>query len=297
MIRVKLFGPTSVEVDGQWLAPGALRGRPRQILEILAVGAGAPVAKDRLADLVWDGEPPASHHGTLESYVCNLRHCLGVRSGRGSVLATSAGGYQLAGPSVSVDLTEARAHLDAATGHADVAVDRALDAVRLTTGDLLESEPYAAWAERTREVFAREAVATYVRAAGLANATRRFGDATRLAVEAVRLDRLCELAWQQLIRSYWLAGRHGEALRAYADLRQVVLDELGDEPGPETRELYFAVLRDSSDERDRRRLAGPELETLLVLLRQSLASTPGAVLPALDSALSAAAVRVIALQP
>ncbi|QSR25751.1 hypothetical protein CFH99_08965 [Nocardioides aromaticivorans] len=294
MIRVRLFGPTSVEVDGE--PTGALRGRPRQILEILASAAGAPVAKERLSDLVWNGDPPASHLGTLESYICNLRHCLGVRSGRGSVLATAAGGYQLAGPSLRVDLTEVREHIEASMGPADIAVDRALAAVRLTTGDLLESEPYAGWAERMREVFAREAVTAYVRTAGLANATRRFDCASVLAREAVRLDRLCEVAWQQLVRSYWLAGRHGEALRAYADLRALMLEELGDEPGPESRDLYLAVLQDSSDQGDRRRLAGRELQTLLVLLRQSLAATPGAVLPALDSALSAAAVRVIATQ-
>ena len=294
MIHVKLFGPTSVEVDGQWLPPGALRGRPRQILEILAAANGAPVAKDRLSDLVWDGNPPASYQGTLESYVCNLRHSLGVKSGRASVLATSAAGYQLSGPTVSIDLADAHAHLTAASGSADVAVDHALAAMRLASGELLESEPYAAWADRSRDVFTRAAVTAYVRAAGLANGTRRFDDATRLAQEAVRLDRLCELAWQQLIRAYWLSGRHGEALRAYADLRQVMVDELGDEPGPESRELYFAVLQDSSDDRDRRRFAGRELQTLLVLLRQSLASTPGAVLPARDSALSAAAAKVIA---
>jgi DNA-binding SARP family transcriptional activator len=295
MIRVSLFGPTSVEVDDTVTA--TLRGRPRQILEILATAGGAPVAKDRLSDLVWDGDPPASHQGTLESYICNLRHCLGVGSGRESVLATSAGGYRLAGPSLRVDLAEVRRHVAASAGPVDVAVDEALEAVRLTTGDLLQSEPYAAWAERTREVFAREAVAAYVRAAGFANATRRHDAATRLAREAVRLDKLCEAAWQQLVRSYWLAGRHGEALRTYAELRAVMLEELGDEPGPDSRDLYLAVLQDSSDEHDRRRFAGRELQTLLVLLRQSLASTPGAVLPALDSALSAAAVRVISAQP
>ena len=296
MINVRLFGATSVEVDGRWLPPGALRGRPRQILEILAAADGAPVAKDRLSDLVWDGAPPTSYQGTLESYVCNLRHSLGVKSGRASVLATSAAGYVLSGPEVSVDLSEAHQHL-AATGSADAVVDHALAAVRLASGDLLESEPYAAWADRARDVFSRAAVTAYVRAAGLATATRRFDDAALLAHEAVRLDRLCELAWQQLVRAYWLAGRHGEALRAYADLRQVMVDELGDEPGPESRELYFAVLRDSSDDSERRRFAGPELQTLLVLLRQSLASTPGVVLPARDAALSAVAARVIATMP
>jgi DNA-binding SARP family transcriptional activator len=298
MIRLKLFGPTTVEVAGQWLPHGALRGRPRQVLEILAVAAGSPVAKDRLADLVWDGEPPPSHPGTLESYICVLRRSLGVRSGRGSVLATSAGGYQLLVPDVAIDLSEVHQLLvQASSGPPGVAVDKALRAIDLAGGDLLASEPYAAWAERAREVFSREAVSAYVRAAELANGNQDFAVANRLAQEAIRLDRLHEIAWQQLIRSFWLAGRHGEALRAYADLRQVLADDLGDEPGPVSRELYYAVLQDSSDDRDRRRHARREMQTLLLLLRQSLAATPGAILPAHDAGLSAAAVQLIAAEP
>lgn len=292
MIKVRLFHATTVEVDGKQLPSERLRGRPRQILAILALASGAPVAKDRLADLVWEGAPPPSYHGTLESYVCVLRRCLGVRSGRTSVLATSARGYQLVTPAVWVDLVEFR-HLvrEAQSGAAAAAVERTTQALDLAGGELIANEPYAAWAQRAREVFAREAVTAYVRAAALANGTRRFADAQRLARAALDHDRLDETAWQHLIRSHWLSGHHGEALRAYAELREVMLEELGDEPGRESQQLYQALLQEPHSAPGPRETG--ELRTLLRLLRQTLEATPGAPVPALDAGLSAAAMRVL----
>lgn len=293
MIRVNLFGATTILIDGRSISSHELRGRPRQILEILALAAGSPVPKDRLADLVWEGDPPPSHHGTLESYICVLRRTLGVRSGRESVLATSAGGYQLMTPAVSIDLLDFRRLVQTATtATASTAVGLTLEALDSTHGGLLASEPYAGWAGAARGVFAREAVAAYLRAAGLANGTGAFASATRLACAAVEHDPLCEIAWQHLIRSHWLSGHHAEALRAYAELRQVLLDELGDEPGRDTQELYQAILQESAA--GNRRTGLGELRTLLRLLRQSLEALPGAEVPALDSALSAAATRVLA---
>ncbi|MBO9522814.1 MAG: winged helix-turn-helix domain-containing protein [Nocardioidaceae bacterium] len=295
MIAVRLFGATTVEVDGQALPSEALRGRPRQILEILALAAGAPVPKDRLADLVWEGDPPVSHHGTLESYVCVLRRSLGVCSGRASALATSAGGYRLSSE-VSVDLVQFRQLArEARDASAERAVRAMLQALDLVGGDLLHSEPYAGWAERAREVFAADAVAGFTRAAGLANGIRAYDDAAALARAALGHDRLCEAAWQHLIRSHWLAGRHGEALRAYAELRAVMLDELGDEPGQESRALYQAILAEPVGVTHPAATHG-ELRTLLRLLRQTLEAIPGVQVPALDAGLSAEAIRVLGVR-
>src|SRR3954463_3810154 len=104
LIGIRLFGPTAVEIDGQLLPGVSVGRRPRQILEILALSAGQPVGKDRLAGLLWEGDPPASYAGTLESYVCLLRRGLGLASGRHSVLATTSNGYILDPAQVDVDL-------------------------------------------------------------------------------------------------------------------------------------------------------------------------------------------------
>src|SRR4051812_29722951 len=295
MIGIRLFGPTAVEIDGELLPGVAVGRRPRQILEILALSAGMPVGKDRLADLLWEGNPPASFAGTLESYVCLLRRGLGLGSGRGSVLATTSNGYLLDADRVHVDLMTFRRllvpSLDSSAGDA---VEQTVKAMLLVTGELLASEPYAAWAAEAREVARREVVAACVNGARMANG---IGDARRaigLAHFAIAHDRLCEEAWQHLMRVHWLAGQRGDALRAYAELRAAMLDELGEEPGPESRELYLAILRDNPTGRaDSSAGEGVELRMLLRLLRQTLDGTPGVQAPARDAELSGVALTVL----
>ena len=67
MITIALFGEITVRRDGKLV--GGLSAKERQILAILALSAGNPVPRDRLADQLWEGSPPASYVGTLDSYV------------------------------------------------------------------------------------------------------------------------------------------------------------------------------------------------------------------------------------
>src|SRR4051794_5825451 len=95
LMYVTLFGVTTVLSEDK---SGAITefggGKPREILEILAVAGGAPVAKDRLGELLWDGAPPKSWLATLESYISVLRRRLGCAPGRHSELATTTNGYR-----------------------------------------------------------------------------------------------------------------------------------------------------------------------------------------------------------
>jgi len=284
MIYVKLLGPTVVEVDGTALPEAALGGRLRQVLEILALNAGQPVPKEVLADQVWDGAPPPTYLGTLESYVCVLRKRLGLTGGRHSSLATRDRGYVLGGLDVEVDLHTFYALTNSGGrrgSHERVqAAKRALELVR---GPLLAQEPYAAWAVHAREVFDRTLVESLVPVAVLANARHEYDSARHVAQRIIQHDPYCEAAWQQLIRANWLAGDRGEALHGYATLRQVLLEELGEQPSRKSHELYLAILRSQDDERQETQRQ--EVGLLLRLLRQTLESVPGVAVPREDAAL------------
>lgn len=296
MIAISLFGHTTVEVDGA-VPPPRLSGKPRQILGILALEAGAPLPKERLADLLWDGCPPAGYVGTLESYVCVLRRALGLGPGRGAVLATTPDGYALRpGPDVAVDYVRFRDLARRATeATGATAAGLANEAVDLLQGELLADVPYADWAVRAREVCERLVEELCTHGAQHANASGDHATAARLARLVVDRGVTREEAWHQLMLAWWLSGQRGRALDVYAALRELMLDQVGEEPGAETYELYLAVLRDSSE---RARLQGAErveLKALLRLLRQALDCTPGLRAPARDAQLSAVAVR--ALEP
>lgn len=292
MLEIDLFGRTRARVDG--VDVGSLSGKQRQILAILALEAGTPVAKERLADQLWDGSPPGSYVGTLDSYICVLRRRLALGAGRGSLLATTQAGFMLVeDPSVVVDLSRFRS-LARATSEAtsQQVVELATQALSLVQGDLVMDAPYADWAVRVRESFRHELLELALDAAQRANAIGEPAVAERMARMAIRHDPVREDAWRQLMLAQWFSGRRAGALATYSELRSTLADSLGDEPGQESRELYLTVLRDEPDvpTEDHR----TELRTLLRLLRQALDSTPGVRAPGRDSALSDVAMRALA---
>lgn len=294
MITITLLGATTVATaSGTVLSAGDLGGvKPRQILQILALEAGTPVAKDRLADLLWEGAPPKSYVATLESYVCVLRRALGLRGGRRSLLATTTHGYALDPTAVSVDVVQLRRLLaEAAAAAPGTSLDLTEQALAHATAPLLAGEPYARWAQSERDLLDRQLAAGCARAAGQACAGQEWERATRLAAAAVEHDPLAELPVRHLMTALWHSGQRFEALRAYAGLRAAMVEELGAEPGPATHELYLQILRDDTTSGQGR--GRSELRLLLGLLRQTLESMPGIELPPSDSALTTAAARVL----
>jgi predicted ATPase/class 3 adenylate cyclase len=56
-----------------------------------------------------------------------------------------------------------------------------------------------------------------------------------------------EDAWGRLMLARYRAGRQGDALRAYQDLRRILADDLGLEPKPDLRDLETRILAQSPD--------------------------------------------------
>ena len=68
---------------GEGDAARPVRGlRQRVVLAALLAYANQPVPAGRLAELAWDGSPPAGAVATLRTYVMRLRR--GLRGERGS---------------------------------------------------------------------------------------------------------------------------------------------------------------------------------------------------------------------
>lgn len=299
-MHIYILGPTKVVTPGGVLGASGLGGvKPRQILEILAISAGTPVSKDLLADLLWEGCPPRGYLGTLESYVCVLRRCLGREGGRGAGVMTVPQGYLLDPEKHSVDLATFRAlahgvRAEAPDPVADLArLEQALDLVH---GDLLSDETYAAWAIEERSRFHAELVTAASTAAAQALALGRADDACHWADTALAHDRFAEHAWRTLMRAMAATGRRAEALRAYSEVRNVLADELGTDPSRETTELYLELLQgDAPGSAGPAGSARAEIQLLLRLLRQAVSSVAEVEVPRGDRALMQVAADLLAV--
>jgi DNA-binding SARP family transcriptional activator len=105
---------------------------------------------------------------------------------------------------------------------------------------------------------------------------------------------LAEEAWRLLMRALWASGRRSEALRAYFQLRDTLVDELGSDPAVESQALYLEILRDARAPDGGERPDGrDEVRMLMGLLRQAVESIPGLEVPRSDRGLAEVAASLV----
>jgi DNA-binding SARP family transcriptional activator len=185
MYEIRLFGPLVVRTRGVRLAGHDFGGvKPRHILALLALRG--PLHADELAELLWDGRPPADHPRVVQGHVSLLRRRLDPRTpARESVIAAGNGGYALVTERVRVDVARFDELLAAATGRTAVrALPPLTAAAHLADRPLLTGER-SAWADAARELYRVRLHQTLLAAAGHALTAGRPGDALALSDRAV----------------------------------------------------------------------------------------------------------------
>jgi DNA-binding SARP family transcriptional activator len=243
---IRLFGPLSIEDGGRTIGPGDLGGvRPKQVLEILLGARGHRVPIDRLAELVWAGERPQNVPGSLQTFVSTLRRHLTPDRGRArELVVTETEAYRFATELVTLDLDRFDQLLERSarepTDSARASLEQALDLAR---GDVLEDEPYTSWALDLRGSYHGRVLGARLDAADAALAQLDFAPALAHAEAAAALDGFSERACRSAMLSLYALDRPHEALERYRSFRAWLDEELGLEPGNETRRLESAIIR------------------------------------------------------
>ena len=239
-VEVKLFGEFEVVRGG---VPIPVRGaKQRALLALLALNRGNPVSADRLIDQLWGDGQTAKPANALQAQIVQLRRTLGA-----SAIVTSESGYAL--DISAADLDTARFEDLVAEGRrlsteGEVARASAVlgDALRLRRGEPLSEFAYAGFADAERAHLNELAlVATEYRV----EADLELGHHNELVGELEALCRehpLRERLWELLMLALYRAGRQAEALRAYTEIRDRLVDELGVDPGSSLRNWKPASL-------------------------------------------------------
>jgi predicted ATPase/DNA-binding SARP family transcriptional activator len=248
-----LLGPLIVRRDHARVELGPYR--QRAVLAVLAVHAGSVVSVDRLVDLVWSDEPPATAQATLQAYVSNLRRVLepGVSARASSVLITEGRGYVLRLDACAVDAVQFEQLFTAARSgdDPDDALSLVEQALRLWRGPPLldfEHENFTvAWRARLDDLRA-DAVEQRV------DLLLRLGRASDAVVEltgAVAEWPLRERLRAQQVTALGRLERQADALRAYEAARRYLAEELGLSPGAELEAARRLVAGHERVETDR----------------------------------------------
>ncbi|MCJ1678327.1 tetratricopeptide repeat protein [Streptomyces sp. APSN-46.1] len=249
--RFNILGPLEGWADGTRLRlGGAIQER---ILVTLLLEPGKVLPVSRLVEAAWDEDPPATATHQVRKAVADLRRRIPDGAG---VIVTDGPGYRTAVSDSQLDLTDfgirvREAKAATVEGSPAEAAELLRSALALWRGPVLGGtggsviEAAAAALEERRLAAAEQ----------LCELRLGLGESAELVVdlrELVSQYPLRETLRCQLMLALYRSGRQAEALEEYGKVRELLVEELGIDPGPQLTKMYAAILQESPE------LAGPE---------------------------------------
>ncbi len=238
-MEFRVLGAVEATADG---APVDLGSRKqRLVLAVLLLETGRPVAMDRLVDLLWPDDPPASARNTVQALISRLRAVF--RAAGGPELVTEGHGYVLRADPDTVDAHRFTALVRRARAAADEAAVALLDeALALWRGDALAGTASAAVAGRLLAGLDED---RWTALEDRIDAQLRLGRGRDVLAELTTLVAAHPLRQRfvgQLMLALYREGRTDAALAAFRGLRARLATELGLDPAPELTRLEAGIL-------------------------------------------------------
>ena len=239
-LELRILGPVEATADGASIDLGT--AKERALLALLALNLGRVVSAERLAEDLWEGEPPPQAAATLRVYVSHLRRALGDDS-----IKTRKPGYLLHLPPEALDASRFEstcglARMASVTGDHRRAAALFREALDLWRGRALADVADQAFAradalrlEEARLVTLEERIDADLK---LGRDADLVGELEFLTAEHPLRERL----WSHLVTALYRSGRQADALATIRKLRGRLADELGIDPSPELQELERRIL-------------------------------------------------------
>ncbi|HEX3842267.1 MAG TPA: BTAD domain-containing putative transcriptional regulator [Acidimicrobiales bacterium] len=239
-MEIRLFGELEVVADG---ASVSIRGaKQRALLALLSLHRGKPISADRLIDALWEDGQSANPGNALQAQIGQLRRSLGA-----AAILTTEAGYALAVDPGDIDTVRferlvAKGRRLLEERDEEPASSVLGEALELRRGEPLAEFAYAGFADAERAHLDELTLVAVEARAGASLSMDRHGEVIGELEALCREHPLREHLWELLILALYRDGRQADALRAYGEIRNRLVDELGIDPGAALRELEARVL-------------------------------------------------------
>jgi SARP family transcriptional regulator, regulator of embCAB operon len=246
--RIYLTGSLAIECGGQLIRERNFPGRQGRIaFAFLALHRHRAVPREELMRAIWPDEAGPATDAGLDPILSKLRAVFksagladaGIRAGSGTI--------ELELPSATwIDVEAAANALDEAEGalrRSDAAAWGLANIAVVISRRPFLPDLEAPWIEAQRNAL-RAMQLRGLQCLALVSAGH---DERVLAVqhasEMLQLDPFRETSYQLLMKMHAAAGDRAEALRVFARLRELLRDELGVSPSPQTEAVYLDILK------------------------------------------------------
>jgi DNA-binding SARP family transcriptional activator len=243
-MQFQILGPLRVVEGGATVAVGGARERSLLALLLLRANRVVPVAE--LVDALWPQQPPVTARQQVQTAVWQVRRALGEAAPPAAPkrIETLAAGYLIRVEPGELDADVFAARVAAARTRPDraVAADELRRALALWRGPALHGvEPatvrVAAAGLDGQRLAAVEDWAEAELAAG------RCGDVVAELTPLTVVHPFRERLQAALLLALYRLGRQAEALVAYRQYRNLLVSELGVEPGHQLQAVHRSILR------------------------------------------------------
>jgi ABC-type oligopeptide transport system substrate-binding subunit/DNA-binding SARP family transcriptional activator len=252
--KISILGLANITLKGKQLRLRTLKGQAL-LFYLLAESLDNPCAsrsREFLMELLWPGLPLKSAQESLRQVVYQLRKHFSGSDYKGPDILISDRHMVALNPKFAYELDAdrfTRLQIAPSGENQDAEKKRLLEAASLYRGDFLsdfflpDSAAFETWVETKRENFRRMALSVFNRLGEINLKVGNFKEVEAYAYRQVELDRFNEDGQRQLLLSLAGQGDQARIFASYAKYRNLLMSELGLEPGIELSSLLEQIRR------------------------------------------------------
>lgn len=240
-LKISMLGRFSLSFGGRSIRLGRA---PAQCMAFLALHYGRSVGRSRVAGALWPDLSEGRARADLSTAIWRVRQALGESPEARRVLVASGDSLALGDEHCDVDVVQFHRGLPTRLLREPLALERAIAALDLYRGDLLE-EWDVEWCRHERERLRRAYVEGLMAVAEVFDQRGRVDLAVRYARTACEKEPLDEDAQRLLIELLLRSGNRSSALAQFRRFSELTKAEFGVRPDERT----LALIRDGQLDR------------------------------------------------